>query len=219
MPRARDYLHLLRDGWLIILSATLLSGGASWQVQTHRDPIYTANARLFAVIPGGPGTRSAVENNRGALSRMETYAELAKSPQVTARAVDTAQLEESPRELASRITTVVTPGSVLLDISVTGDDSATTRDAANAVATNLIAVSRELASSDKGPVAELVVVDGAVTAAATRASLARYLLLGGSIGLSLSVVLVLARGIWRDAVLDRRQVDHVIAEAVPGAAR
>jgi capsular polysaccharide biosynthesis protein len=219
VPRGRDYLHILRSGWLIVLCATLLSAGAACQALAARAPIFTATARLFVVVPGTAGTRSAMEGSRGALSRMETYAALATSPQVTSRAVDSAELNESPGHLAGRVSSAVAPGSALLDVSVTGGDPANAQAAANAVASSLIQVSRELESSDTGPVADLVVVDGAVTAQSIRGSLSRYLLLGGSIGLALSVILVLARGVRRGIVLDRGQIDHVTAETLTKAGR
>ena len=48
MPRVRDYLLMLRNGWLVILAATALSVGAGWLAWQTTDPVYSSTARVFA---------------------------------------------------------------------------------------------------------------------------------------------------------------------------
>jgi capsular polysaccharide biosynthesis protein len=217
---------MLANGWLVICCATVLSAGAVVGAQRLlADPTYVASTQVFAVVPGDAGVKAAYEGARGATTRIDTYVQLATSRLVTERAIDGVGLNITPEQLAERISVASIPGdisqfarpmSALMRIQVTGDSPGATVDIANAVTKNLIAASQEVEWTESGPGAELVLVDSAASAAEDRPSLVKDLAFGGSIGFALSVVLVLAFGIARGTVLDRRQVDYVARQTVSG---
>lgn len=226
VPNVRDYLRILANGWLVILCATVLSAGAVVGVQQLlREPTYVASVQVFAVVPGDAGVKAAYEGGRGATVRIDTYGELARSRLVTERTIEEVGLNIAPSELAEHISVTSIPGdlspyarpmSALMRIQVTGDNPDTTVDTANALATNLASASQEVEWTDSGPGAELVLIDGAESAHQSGPSLVKNLAVGGSIGLALSVVMVLAVGIARGTVLDRGQVDHVVSQTIYG---
>lgn len=216
-PRLRDYGQLLLDSWIVICCSVILSALAGWGVYANRAPVYTAEAKLFATVPGGAGTRSALSGNQDAITRVETYAQLATSAQVLSRTADAVAAQGgdasmTPAQLADDGTAAVVPGSVLLALSVTGPDPKTVSDTANLWAGNLIEVAKEIEWADgpttPGPTGELVLVDGAVSTTETKGALSRYLSLGAGLGLVVSSALVLARGIRRSAVVTTNQLDH-----------
>ena len=216
---------MLANGWLVILIATILSAGAVGYAAHLRKPVYAASVQLFAVVPGDAGVTAAYQGDRGAAVRIDTYTQLAKSALVTRRTIDDVGLAITPAQLAKQIAAAPIPGtlsqfstpmSALLRVQVKGDNPATTVDTANALAKNLIAASREVEWTDSGPGAELVLIDSARSAQHAGRSLLMTLAIGAGIGLVLSCFLVLAYGIARGRVLDRRQVDRVVAQTVSG---
>jgi capsular polysaccharide biosynthesis protein len=226
---------MLANGWLVILCATLLSAVAVECAQRYlRDPVYSASAQLFAVVPGDAGVYAAFEGNRAATIRMDTYTQLATSVLVTSRTIDDLQLNITPAELAENVTAAPIPGdrslvtfpmSALLRIEVTGDDPETTVRTVNSLAKNMAAASQEIEWTESGPRspvpwvgpgAELVLVDAAMTADEDRPSLIRNLALGGALGLAISCLGVLILGIARGAVLNRAQLDYVATQTISG---
>jgi hypothetical protein len=98
----------------------------------------------------------------------------------------------------------------VLDVTVVGVDPELTQKTANAVATNMIQVSKELSSvSSSGN--ELVLIDSAGPAV-RQGSWWKAILEAGAIGLALSLVLVLARDLLLDKVLGKGQVGHIVGE-------
>lgn len=226
VPRVRDYLRMVANGWLVICCATALSAAAVVGVQQIlTEPTYVASTQVFAVVPGDSGVKSAYEGGRGATVRIDTYSQLATSRLVTERTIDGVGLNTTPEALAERISVASIPGDVsrfarpmsaLMRIQVTGEDPDTTVDTANAVAEHLIAASQEVEWTESGPGAELVLVDSAASAAEQRPSIVKDLARGAALGLVLSIAMVLAFGIARGTVLDRRQVDYVARQTVSG---
>lgn len=214
VPRIRDYLQLLRDGWIVILCATALSVGAGWVAWKTVNPVYYSTARVFATTPGSATPLDAYYGHLSSVSRTVTIQQLARSPQVTLRTINELGLQESPADpLASHISVVV-KDSALMEIVVSGDDPDLTRRTADAVAENLIEVTREIRAVDTSS-PELVLVDAAEPAR-PRGSMWDFLLPAGGFGLALSVVLVLGYGLVRDRLLGKGQIDHVVDEAVAG---
>jgi capsular polysaccharide biosynthesis protein len=231
VPRGRDYLRMLRNGWLVILCATVLSTGAALLAHQLRDPVYVASAQVFAVVPGDAGVRAAYEGDRGATTRIYNYTQLAKSDLVTRRTINDLDLNTTSSELAGDISVASVPDdlsmlgrpmSALMKIEVTGQDADTAIRSVNAVAKNLVSASQELEWEDApeesgnrieaGPTAELVLIDEATSARNGGGSVVTDLAVGGGLGLVLSVLLVLGTGIVRGTVLGRDQLDDLVRQ-------
>jgi capsular polysaccharide biosynthesis protein len=207
----RDYLLLLRNGWIVILAATALSVGAGWVAWETAKPDYSSTARIFATTRGSATPMDAYYGHLNSVSRTLTIQSLARSPQVTMRTIDQLGLEETPGDLAAQIIVVVT-NSALMDVQVIGDDPTTTRRTANAVASNLMQLTREMGGVDTSNV-EVVLVDSASTPERV-GSMWQNMYRAGALGLALSAVLVLGYGLIRNKLLGKGHVDHVVDEAV-----
>lgn len=223
MPRVRDYLRMVANGWLVILVATLLSAAAVVASDRYvQDPVYAASTQLFAVVPGDAQTHSAYEGNRGSTVRIQTYSQLAVSTIVTQRAIDELGLPDTPVQLAKRISVRSVPDtlsrfsyplSVLISVRVTGNDPQRTVDVANAVGRNLVAASQELewSGSESGPA--LVMIDDAKTATNAGRSWLTNAGIGAAVGFLLSCLAVIAIGVRRDKVLSREQIGYVAEQS------
>jgi capsular polysaccharide biosynthesis protein len=219
---------MIARGWLVIVCATVLSAAAAVAAaEAMQDPMYAADTRSFAIVPGDAQTHAAYEGNRGAAVRMSTYQQLATSTIVTQRTIDDLGLRETPQELAERITTRTVPGdlsrfayplSVLLELQVTGSDPGSTVDVANAVTRNLIAASQEVEWHDTESGPALVLVDEAKSAHEAGESWTYHAAVGAALGLALSVLAVLASGAARDRIFNRDQIEGVATD-LAGAGR
>lgn len=210
VPRARDYLRIVARYWLIIVAATLLSVVAGWFAHRSTDPIYVATTRVMVVAPGSAEVFDAYYGHLAASGRAASIAQLATNPQVAKRTIDQLNLDQTPADVVKRIKPLVR--DTVVEITVTGDTLELARDTANSVLFNLMAVTDEMADLDKSGT-DVVVVDTASGAVDGRAPLLSYLQLGGGIGFGLSVVLVIAYGRTRGAVLSEEQVAHIVDES------
>jgi capsular polysaccharide biosynthesis protein len=216
VPRVRDYLYLLRNGAIVILAATALSVGAGWIAWETSDAVYSSTARAFATTRGSATPLDAYYGHLNSVSRTLTIQRLARSPQITVRTVDQLGLPDTPDGLGSRITIGVT-NSALMEIQVTGDDPTLTRRTTNAVAANLMQLTREMGGVDTSNV-ELTIVDSAGPAERV-GSMWQFMLHAGLLGLTLSTILVLGYGLLRNKLLGKGDVDRVVDEAVAGRDR
>jgi capsular polysaccharide biosynthesis protein len=213
VPLMRDYLQLLRSGWIVILCATVLSVGAGWLAWETSDPVYSSTAKVFATTKGSATPVDAYYGHLNSVSRTLTIQSLARSPQVTMRTIDQLGLQDTPGDLAGRIAVVVT-NSALMDIVVTGSDPTVTRRTANAVAANLMQLTREIGGIDTSNV-DLSLVDSG-SAPERVGSMWQFMFHAGALGLAISVVLVLGYGLVRNKLLGKGHVDRIVGEAVAG---
>jgi capsular polysaccharide biosynthesis protein len=213
VPRARDYLQLLGNAWIVIVLTTALSAGAGWVGWMTKAPVYSSTARVFATTKGSATPADAYYGNHNSVQRTLTIRSLARSPQVTVRTIDQLGLHDTPDDLASRI--AVSAGqTAVMDVVVTGEDPTLTRRTANAVAANMMQLTREMGNVDTSNV-DLALVDSAAPAE-RQGQWWKFLLTGGGLGLAISAVLVLGYGLIRNKTLGRRHVDHVVAETIAG---
>ena len=213
MPRARDYLLLLGKGWIVILLTTALSAGAGWVGWMTKVPVYSSTAKVFATTKGAATSADAYYGNHNSVQRTLTIRSLARSPQVTVRTIDQLGLHDTPAGLAGRI--AVSGGqTAVMDVMVSGDDPTLTRRTANAVAANLMQLTREMGNVDTSNV-DLTLVDSAGPGE-RQGQWWKFVLTGAGLGLAISAVLVLGYGLIRNKTLGRRHVDHVVAETIAG---
>ena len=213
VPRIRDYLRIVARYWLIIVGATALSVGAGWLAHRTTDPVYQATSRVIVEAPASAEVFDAYYGHLAAAGRAVSIQQLAKNPQVAKRTIDQLGLHETPADLIKQITPVVR--DAVVEITVTGDTPELARDTVNSVTYNLKSLTDEMADLEKSGT-DVLVVDIASSAADHRAPLTRYLELGGLLGFGLSVVLVIALGRVRGAVLTEEQVAHIVGETAAG---
>ncbi|GAA2070685.1 YveK family protein [Williamsia deligens] len=211
VPGVVDYVRIAVRGWALILAATILSAGAGLVVWATHTTTYSASFDLFAVVDGPSNPRAAFENDRGGRSRIPTYADLATSPEVAAKANEV--LGGTAPDLAGHVTVTQRLDSALLTVAVAADDRADAERRVTALAGAMVAVSRQLENNDDlGPQAFLTPVGTADPAVAVHPSLVRDMGLAAAVGLVWGTVGVLALGLLNDRVMHRRQVDAVVAD-------
>lgn len=187
--------------------ATVLSAGAGWLVW-HRERSYVASVKFLVVTPGGAQPFDAFYGNLTAMSRTLTYESLAHNPKVLQRTEDELGVDRGGQTLVKGIT-VVPSTSAVFDVLVASAEPEAARNAANALARNMVAASAEVQKTDP-EAAGLVLVDPASDAADARGPASSVIITGALLGLVSSVVLVLAYGLLLGSVNNRRQVAHIV---------
>ncbi len=128
-----------------------------------KTPQYQSTATLFAATQNGTSVAEAYQNNMFSQERVISYASLATSEQVAARAIDQLKAPISADDLRAKITAVPLPKTVMLTVAVEDPDPAQAQAYAGAVSDQLVRLIGELETSRRGgsPAAGAVVVDDA----------------------------------------------------------
>ncbi|MBX6387922.1 MAG: polysaccharide biosynthesis tyrosine autokinase [Frankia sp.] len=135
----RDYVRVLRRGWLLILACLVLGGLLAATVTWRATKMYAATVTLV-VSTADSGMDNATAYQGGLLSqqRVKSYATLVASERVAAAALarlglDQGPMAVDPADLRARIQTAPVPDTVLLRVSVRDTDPARARSLADAI--------------------------------------------------------------------------------------
>ena len=224
----KEYLRIFRRLWHVVLVFTILGVGLGFlttfgavnkylpQMFSHD---YQSSATLFVATQNGTSVSEAYQNNLFSTERVISYAGLATSEQVAARAVDQLKAPISAGELRGKVTATPLEKTVLLKVSVTDSDPEQAQIYANAVADQLVQVVSELETSRRGgtPAAGAIVVDEADYPTEELGwALWKRLTLGGVAGLLLGVVVALLVGIADRRLRGRETVESTTDALVFG---
>ena len=83
-----EYLRIFRRYWWLIVVLTIVGAAGGYITTLFLTPEYQSTARLFVATQNGTSVTEAYQNNLFSQERVFSYADLAKSQQVSARAVD-----------------------------------------------------------------------------------------------------------------------------------
>ena len=214
-----DYVRIFCRLWWVVLAAAVIGAGVGAVTHQLSKQEYTSTARLFVSTQSGTGVGDAYQNNLFSQERVFSYAGLATSEQVAARAIDQAKASISVDELRSKITAIPLPQTVLLDITATDPDAATAQLYANAIADQLVKVTAELETSRRGgeSAAGAIVVDDASYGSPVKSmGLVTRVLLGALAGLGIGIVLAGIIGVADTRVRRRERIEDVTGSALIG---
>ena len=138
------FLKALARRWPTVVVCLVLAVGVALAVTSLSVPVYEARTQLFVATRTGDDSAQLNQGQSFSQARVQSYAEIVTTRQVTAPVVKQLGLRSTPEELASRITAVAPLNTVLIDITVR--DTAPQRAAriANAVAERFISVVEQL---------------------------------------------------------------------------
>ncbi len=161
----------------------------------------------------------AYQNNLFSQERVKSYASLATSRQVAARAVEQLKSTMSADDLRSKISATPVLNTVLLDVTATDADPVAAQTYANAVADQLVQLVSELETSRRGgtPAAGAILVDDAdYPSSASGPSLVTRIGLGAVAGLALGVIAVIVLALVDTRVRRRERVEDIAGSLVLG---
>ncbi len=138
------FLKALARRWPTVAVCLVLAVGAALAVTSLSTPAYEARTQLFVATHTGEDSAQLAQGQSFSQARVQSYAEVVTSRQVTAPVVKQLGLRITPEQLASQITAAAPLNTVLIDITVR--DTAPKRAAriANAVAQQFSSVVERL---------------------------------------------------------------------------
>jgi succinoglycan biosynthesis transport protein ExoP len=199
----RRILQVLKRHVLVVLACVIVGGLAAGLYTNREERLYESSAEIFVAAAASQESTSTLGSNDLVQSRLASYTQLVSTPRVETLIRDQLKIPEGT-PVASSISAMVLPGSVLLSITVTDPDPQHAADVANSAATNLSVVVNELEALGTGKEGTETVLTS-VTRAATPSGDAvspvpsRNLALGIGLGLLIGIAIAGLR-----ELLDRR---------------
>ncbi|NWF24836.1 polysaccharide biosynthesis tyrosine autokinase [Streptomyces sp. PKU-EA00015] len=196
----------------------LLGAAAGVLASGIATPQYRATTTLFATIQSGDDTSQLYQGNSFTQARVQSYADIVASPQVTEPVVESLKLNMTPSELGSRISAEAPVNTVLVRLTVTDTRAARAARISNAVADRFAQVITELESPDgdmaESPVRLTVVQPAAVPPAPSSPKTT----LNVALGLAVGMLLGLGIGVALETVDTSMRDSKALAECLAAAA-
>lgn len=159
----RGYLKVLARRWPTVLICLLLGVGAAQTFIVLSTPVYAAHTQLFVATRSGADTSELNQGQSFSQARVQSYAAIVATRQVTRPVVRELGLTYTPEELASRITAEAPLNTVLINITVRDTVPARAARIADAVAKRFVTVVERL-ETPKEAVAAAGAVPGTAAA-------------------------------------------------------
>lgn len=124
-----------RTYWVWALTFGLIGASAAIVVSLAATPQYQAHTALYVSTTGGaPVSNASYQETTASQQIALSLAKLIPTEVITQRVVQSMNLDMSPAELSSKVTAVVEPETVLIDVTVTDASPTTAREIANGIA-------------------------------------------------------------------------------------
>ncbi|WP_022882718.1 polysaccharide biosynthesis tyrosine autokinase [Gryllotalpicola ginsengisoli] len=194
----RDYIRVLRKGWLFIVVLALVGVGAAAAYSFLKTPTYTAEAKVFVNTQTGDNASDLVQGQDYSQERITSYAGLVTTPAVLDPVITGLHLNGvSADDLAKQITATAPLNTTLLQIDANASDPKEAADLANATAESLTTVVKDLETTDAdnnvSPVKLSRVQDAQVPESPSSPNVPLNLALGLLVGLALGVAIAVLR--------------------------
>jgi polysaccharide biosynthesis transport protein len=190
-----EYVSILLRRWRVAVASALLGAVIAGVLSMMAPPSYVARTEvLFSVASGG----SARDLNRGSAytrALVASYAELTTQPTVLSIVIRRLALPRTYEQLADAVTVTASQDTALVTISVADPSPRRSAAVADAIAARLAELVPTLAprtASAAVPIVATVVTPAAIpsfrSAPKTKQNVALGIIIGGVLGLGLSVV-------------------------------
>ena len=146
----RDYLRMLRRGWLAILLITALFVGIAGAYLAVVPKRYDATTTLFISAANMQSIDDLQQGSQFAKGAAVTYAEVIDSVTVLGTVAVDLRPQRSVEELAGMVNVTVRPSTALIDIGVSGTDRERVATIANAVGRSAVEVLPRLERTRSG---------------------------------------------------------------------
>ncbi|WP_327324962.1 polysaccharide biosynthesis tyrosine autokinase [Streptomyces sp. NBC_01210] len=213
----REYLRVLSRRWHVITLVALLGTGAGILTSALATPEYRATTTLFASLQGGADTSQLNQGNAFTQARVQSYADVAASPEVTKPVVKSLRLDLTPSQLAERISAEAPLNTVLVRLTVTDTRASRAARMSNAVAARFAQVIRELERPEKSKSASPVRLTVTQPATVPSAPSSPNTTLNVALGLAVGLVLGLGLGVALETVDTSMRDSKALAECLAGA--
>jgi succinoglycan biosynthesis transport protein ExoP len=216
----QDYLLVLRRRWLSALIVAVVVVAAAAALSLTLPPRYTATTRLFFGVRAGESPSDLAQGSTFTEKQMASYEEVASSPLVLGEVIADLGLTTTADDLAKRVNADASPGTVVLDISVTETDAATAASVANAIGQQLTATVGSLTpeqSDGSEAVRATILAPAMIPLQQSSPNVPRNIALGMALGLLLGVGFALIRNLLDTKIRGDQDVRVVTDSPILGS--
>ncbi|NLG55328.1 MAG: polysaccharide biosynthesis tyrosine autokinase [Rhodococcus sp.] len=215
----QDYLRILQSRWKIIAITVVVAVGGALGMSLMTTPTYEASTRLFVSTSAGTSVNELYQGNLYSQQRVTSYTQLLTGETLAQRTIDELGLDETPAQLAAKVTANSAPNSVLVNVRITDTSPERARDIANALSDEFVVMVRELETPENGGAAAArVVVEQTADTPTSPVSpkTKRNLALGLAVGVLLGIALAVLRDRLDNTVKDRGTVEEIAGASTVG---
>ncbi|MGA1835727.1 polysaccharide biosynthesis tyrosine autokinase [Herbiconiux sp. 11R-BC] len=211
----RDYLRVLRKGWIFIVALTLLGVAVGSIYSILKQPEYQATSKVFVSVQSSGSISELTQGSSFAQGQVKSYADIVTTPVVLQPVIASLGLNLDVQQLAARVSATSPLDTVIVEITATDPNARTASEIANAVASSFQSTVANLvpAPTDGVPPVKITVLQQAlIPAAPYTPNVPLNIGIGALIGLLLGVGVA----ILREALDTRIRNEHDV-EAITDA--
>lgn len=194
-----QYVAVLRRNLLLIIAFIMLGGVGAYAYSQTLPKQYRSHASVMVVPVRGESTSEVVQGSNYVANIVQSYALLTTTPFVLQPVIDKVGLDESPSQLAQRVSVVTPLNTVVIQLSVTDSSPERAQQIAAATTDSLITAVEQLSPKvGNEPAVRLENISPATlprTFVSPNSKI--YAMIGALVGLALAVVIALLREILR----------------------
>lgn len=156
----RQYLHILRKGWPVVLGFVVLGTALGVLLTASTKKVYEATVQVFVATSTTSSALDLANGNTFAQERVQSYTSIANSPSVTGAVISKLGLPLSTSQLAAKISADAPQNKVLINLHVTDNNPRQAATLADAVAAEFSKVVQDTEQTDANgkPVVKLTVI-------------------------------------------------------------
>lgn len=190
-----EYVDTLRRHWLLIIVVTLLAGLAAYGLARTLPKQYQSTASVLVIATTATNTSEVAQGSNYAQNVVQSYALLATSPKVLDPVIRKLELGTTAGELAKVVDAQAPLNTAVINISTQDPDPDQAQRISTAVADSLASAVAELAPriSGKPAITVELIAPAPLPSIPVSPNTRLYLILGGLLGLALSVLFALLR--------------------------
>lgn len=209
----RDYLRVLRRGWLLIVLFVLVGVGASATYSLVLTPQYEAGTRVFVSADSAANVGELGAGNTYTQQIVRSFVEVVGTAAVLEPVIDELDLDTTVGGLASQVTASSDLNTVILNVTVQDPDPVQAADIANAVTASLVDVVGTLTpqtAEGTTPIAVNTVQPATVPESPVSPRVPLNIALGLLVGLALGVGIAVLREVLDTRVRGERDIEQVL---------
>jgi capsular exopolysaccharide synthesis family protein len=144
----RDYITVLRKGWVLILVLALIGVAAAAGYSLLKKPLYSTSAQVFVSTQTSGSASDLAQGNTFTQQRVLTYSNLVTTPIVLLPVISSLKLDMTTDQLAGMISSTAPTSTTLIAITVEGTNPVQAADIANAASQSLTNVVQNIEATD-----------------------------------------------------------------------
>ena len=213
----RQFLGILRARWKFVIVTLGLGALLTVGVILGTAPTYASTATLFISTPS-TGVVDSYAATATAGQRAQSYANLARDPEVLARVAERLEIERTPAQLASQIETSVVETTLLLRVDTTAESPELAQQIASVESDEIIRLVKNLETPTDEEIPAPIIARVAGKASFNSTPVAPDIPLYLGFGLLVSLLVGMTGAVLRDlldtSVKSREDVEDVTGNAL-----